>query len=41
MNEYGNAIVGAGISGAIIARFAASSRLNMCWIDALKKERMR
>lgn len=38
MDEFDIAIVGAGTSGAISAKFAASSGLNVCLIDALPRE---
>jgi digeranylgeranylglycerophospholipid reductase len=38
MNSYDVVIVGAGTSSAIAARFAASKGLNVCIIDAKKKE---
>jgi len=38
MNEYDIVIVGAGTSGAVAARFAASNGLNTCLIDAHKRE---
>ena len=38
MNSYDIVIVGAGTSGTIAARFAASNGLKVCLIDAKKKE---
>ncbi|MEJ2295193.1 MAG: NAD(P)/FAD-dependent oxidoreductase, partial [Candidatus Lokiarchaeota archaeon] len=40
MDEFDIAIVGAGTSGAIAARFAASSGLKVCLVDALKKDKI-
>jgi digeranylgeranylglycerophospholipid reductase len=40
MDNFDIVIVGAGTSGAIAARFAASSGLKVCLVDALKKDKI-
>ena len=40
MNEYDVVIVGAGTSGTIAAKFAASNGLKVCLIDAHKKQKI-
>ena len=40
MKEYDVVIVGAGTSGTIAAKFAASNGLNVCLIDAVEKNRI-